>query len=137
MREYLTLLLCLTYSVIHSQFSLTIHIDGVKSQDGHFYVALYDHEDTFRKEEMVFRELILPLNEFNGTLVFEDMPEGDYAVALFHDVNANGKLDTKFLGIPKEPYGFSNNPKITFKAPSFSKCKFHINENTDISIVLK
>ncbi len=137
MREYLTFVLCLTFSVIHSQFSLTIHLDGVKSQEGHFYVALYDHEDTFRKEELVFRELILPLNEFDGKLVFEDMPEGYYAVALFHDVNANGKLDTRFPGIPKEPYGFSNNPKITFKAPNFNKCKFYINENTDISIVMK
>ncbi len=137
MRTCITIVLCLTFSAIYSQYTLTISLEGVKSHDGHFYVAIYDHEDRFRKEEMVFRELILPLSDFDGALVFEDMPEGHYAVTLFHDVNDNGKLDTKFLGIPKEPYGFSNNPRITMKAPSFNKCKFYINQNTEINIELK
>jgi uncharacterized protein (DUF2141 family) len=53
-----------------------------------------------------------------GTLKFKDLPSGTYALALIHDENGNGKLDTTF-GIPREGFGFSNNPAIHFGPPSF------------------
>src|SRR5262245_49789263 len=43
-----------------------------------------------------------------------DVPYGDYGVAVFHDENSNGKMDKYVLGIPLEPYGFSNNVRVTF-----------------------
>jgi uncharacterized protein (DUF2141 family) len=54
-----------------------------------------------------------------GTLRFEGLPSGSYAVALFHDENGNGKVDTRF-GIPTEGVGFSNNPRLIFGPPSFA-----------------
>ena len=53
-----------------------------------------------------------------GTLRFTDLPSGTYALALIHDENGNGRLDTMF-GIPREGFGFSRNPVIRFGAPSF------------------
>ena len=53
-----------------------------------------------------------------GTLLFDDLPSGTYALALIHDENGNGKLDT-MMGIPKEGFGFSKNPAIRFGPPSF------------------
>lgn len=55
---------------------------------------------------------------------FEDIPPGTYALAVVHDENMNGKLDTNLLGIPKEGYGFSNDAKALLGAPTFSAASF-------------
>ena len=48
-----------------------------------------------------------------------DLPAGPYAVAAFHDLNGNGKLDRTALGPPAEPYGFSNDARGNFGPPGF------------------
>jgi uncharacterized protein (DUF2141 family) len=53
-----------------------------------------------------------------ATLQFDNLPSGTYALALIHDENGNGKLDT-MMGIPREGFGFSKNPVIRFGPPSF------------------
>lgn len=52
--------------------------------------------------------------------------QGEYAVAVYHDVNANGELDKRMFGIPKEPYGFSNNFRPRMSAPTFSDCMIKV-----------
>lgn len=51
---------------------------------------------------------------------------GSYGLALYHDENANGKVDKNMLGIPREGFGFSNNPKIFLSAPSYQKVRFSV-----------
>ena len=46
---------------------------------------------------------------------------GDYAVALYQDVNSNGQIDKRLFGMPKEPYGFSNNVRPKFSTPKFER----------------
>lgn len=58
-------------------------------------------------------------------LRFDALPSGAYAVALFHDENRNGRLDTT-LGIPREGFGFSRNPPVRFGAPSFAAARFSV-----------
>lgn len=53
---------------------------------------------------------------------------GNYALALFHDMNSNGKMDKNMFGIPKEPYGFSNDFRPKFSVPKFSDCQFSVGE---------
>ncbi len=65
-----------------------------------------------------------------------DIPPGTYAIKLHIDENENGELDTNFLGIPKEQYGFSNNAKA-FGIPKFESASFQLNEYKKISIDLK
>jgi leucyl/phenylalanyl-tRNA---protein transferase len=59
-------------------------------------------------------------------LVLKDVVPGSYAIKAFHDVDRNGKLDTNFMGIPKEPYGFSNDAMGTFGPPSFEQASFKV-----------
>lgn len=47
------------------------------------------------------------------------VPPGRYAIAVIHDENENQKLDRNILGIPKEGFGFANNPRVTFSTPSW------------------
>ena len=61
----------------------------------------------------------------NGTITFRGVPPGRYALAVFHDANANRKLDT-VLGIPREGFAFSRNPAIRFGAPRFEEVSIEI-----------
>ena len=61
---------------------------------------------------------------------FAGLPHGVYAIAVIHDENSNGKLDT-FAGIPREGFGFSRNPVITFGPPSFKAAGFTLSTDAD------
>ncbi|MEM1119991.1 MAG: DUF2141 domain-containing protein [Bacteroidota bacterium] len=60
--------------------------------------------------------------------IFDNLPKGQYAISCYYDINGNGELDTGFLGIPKEPYAFSNNPSTTFGPPKFEKAMIEVSE---------
>ncbi|MBL7981411.1 MAG: DUF2141 domain-containing protein [Flavobacteriales bacterium] len=63
-------------------------------------------------------------------IVLNDVAPGTYAIKAFHDIDRNGKLDTNFMGIPKEPYGFSNDAMGTFGPPSFEQAAFKVGTGT-------
>jgi uncharacterized protein (DUF2141 family) len=62
-----------------------------------------------------------------GTQLFTGLAHGDYAIAVIHDENNNKKLDT-FAGIPREGFGFSRNPVITFGPPRFAAARFTLSD---------
>ena len=70
------------------------------------------------------------------TILTFDVAPGEYAVAVHHDANANGKLDANFLGIPKEGYGVSNDARPTFRAPKFSEARVVISRDTTLTVRL-
>ncbi|WP_201441917.1 DUF2141 domain-containing protein [Pseudogulbenkiania ferrooxidans] len=68
---------------------------------------------------------------------FQDIAPGTYALAVVHDENMNGKIDTNLLGIPTEGYGFSNDAKALLGTPSFSAARFtYDGRNLDMTIGL-
>jgi uncharacterized protein (DUF2141 family) len=69
-------------------------------------------------------------------ITIKDIQPGNYAVAIFHDVNQNGKLDKNIFGIPTEDYGFSNNARGSFGPPSYKDCSFSFSNNKKIFIKL-
>jgi len=75
--------------------------------------------------------------EHSIEVTIENIPPGEYAISIFHDENDNGKLDTNFIGIPKEPYGFSNNPVIKLRPPTFMEAKFVHRQLTHLAIKVK
>ncbi len=64
------------------------------------------------------------------------LPAGEYAIALFQDLNENGALDSNILGIPSEPYGFSNNARGKFGPAKFTQAAFSITENQKITLTI-
>jgi uncharacterized protein (DUF2141 family) len=86
---------------------------------------------------------ILNIRNSTGTVacaLFEsaDIAPGAYALAVIHDENMNGKLDTNWPGIPTEGYGFSNDAKALFSAPSFSAARFlYDGRSLDLTIGLQ
>ena len=68
---------------------------------------------------------------------FPRVPAGVYALSVFHDENLNGRLDTNWLGIPREGVGASNNPKPRMGPPRFAAAEFqHPGASTDLEIIM-
>lgn len=136
MKYILFILLMLPMTVI-AQHTLKLQITNVKNTNGEIRAAMYSNEDDFLKFNKVFKASAEKAVKGNTTLVFKDIPQGTYAVAVFHDENSNEKLDTNFMGIPKEPLGFSIGKMKTFGPPSFKECAFKLESDREISIEIK
>ncbi|SEQ55554.1 Uncharacterized conserved protein, DUF2141 family [Sphingobium sp. YR768] len=105
--------------------SLTMAIDGLRSTKGQILVCVTRSADHFPdcNKDPDKRHFIVPAK--GGTVTLGQAMPGTYAIAIIHDENGNGKLDT-FAGIPREGVGFSRNPAIRFGAPSFKSSSFAI-----------
>ena len=116
-----------------NKVTLTISVTNITEEGGVIYADLFSSEDSFL-EKSYRTEKITAFNK-NGTIVFKNIPQGVYAVSIYHDINNNGKLDENWIGIPKEPVGMSNNPG--FGIPKWKKTKFSITkEDKTISVEL-
>ena len=112
---------------------LTVEITNVASEEGQIILAIYNSSENYDKR-IAFQEV--KLKPEIDTVIFEtNLPDGEYLVMLVHDINNNGKLDTSFIGMPKEPVGLSNYDGKGIPG-KFKKHKFSVNENTEIIIPL-
>lgn len=68
--------------------------------------------------------MMMKIRKTEARCDFEDISSGTYAIAVIHDENMNGKLETNWLGMPTEGYGFSRDAKGLLGAPSFSAASF-------------
>jgi uncharacterized protein (DUF2141 family) len=57
-------------------------------------------------------------------ITLHDVPPGVYAIETYQDINDNDKMDTTWLGLPLEPYGFSRDARPFLSKPPFSQVKF-------------
>lgn len=140
------ILFSLTVLFLQSSFTtfgktpnLHLEITGISKVEGQMMVAIYDHEDAYRKSELnqAVKAKAVPVNTHKMILKL-NLPYGNYGIVVYHDENQNGELDTNFFGIPKERYGFSNNARGRFGPPSFEEIVFNFNPNqTRHSIELK
>lgn len=108
---------------------LVIKIEGLSSNKGMVRVAVYNRPEGFpgdrKKAVKVFS---VPARKEGVQLVLEALAPGRYAVAVLHDENENGVMDTNFIGYPQEGYGMSNNNLPTFRAPTFDEAAFELGE---------
>ena len=106
-----------------------------KFNKGSILIALYESEESYMNESYKSAEVLVKNNK--AKFIFHSLKKGMYAFSFFHDLNNNKKLDTNFLGIPKEPYGFSNNKKGRFGPPKFSEASLEINKNSYYKISIE
>jgi len=103
---------------------LVIEIVGFGSNSGSVKVALWNAAESFLVSDDYVARGEGPIAELAARVVLEDIPHGEYAVSVFHDENDNGKLDTGFMRIPKEPIGTSNNARGRFGPPKYRDARF-------------
>ncbi|MDX6746784.1 DUF2141 domain-containing protein [Polaribacter sp. PL03] len=113
-------------------FNLTVNISGLNSDKGTLMIGLYNKEDSFLKKQ--FKADIVKINNKKSEVIFKNLPKGEYAVSFVHDENDNKKMDTNFLGIPKEDYGCSNNARGFMGPPKYKDAKFQLTANKTIEI---
>jgi uncharacterized protein (DUF2141 family) len=111
---------------------LSLKVENIKKSKGFLMIAVRNE-----KGEDVKLEKVAVTNTPKQTVSITLPSNGEYTIAMFHDVNSNGELDKGMFGQPTEPYGFSNNARETFSEPSLEDQKFTVNGNTSHSIKIK
>ena len=101
---------------------------------GHSLVALYDSKISYDGGETPLASKVKVVAS-EHLVVFKDIPDGQYAVKLYHDDNDNNELDSNMFGIPSEGYGFSNNGG-RFGSPDYRDAKFEVIDKSNIEINL-
>ena len=108
--------------------NLTVRVTGARNAKGKIRVALFRDGKGFpndASQAVRTQAADIDAQTLSAQAVFADLPAAVYAVSVFHDENMNEKLDKNFMGVPKEGYGASDNPKrrwgrLTLTKPSSS-----------------
>jgi len=117
-----------------------VKILNIRNSTGTVACALFESPDGFPIEYLrsATNIMVIKIRKTQARCDFEDIPPGTYALAVIHDENMDGKLDTNWLGVPTEGYGFSNDAKASLGAPSFSAASFpYDGRNLDLTISLE
>ena len=107
------------YSQIDS-CTLIIEITQIRSNNGLIALQLYDNN------QKLITGVIERISHKKCLIIINNLNKADYAIRYFHDENSNDKLDTNWLGLPTEGYGFSNNATATFGVPDFEEWIFKL-----------
>lgn len=116
-----------------NELDIRVTVQNLDTDNGMVFLALYDTEENFLSTSIKGEKSTIIDNK--STAVFKNVPVGTYAISIFHDENNNGKLDSNFMGIPKEDYGCSNDAKGFMGPPKWKDAKFHLNEENQSIII--
>ena len=105
---------------------IEVVITNFRNDKGNAYVILFNKPDGFPDMKKGFTTIGKKIVNRSSSVEFDDLPEGEYAISVFHDENNNKVLDRNFLGIPKEGVGASNNAKGHFGPPKYRDAKFYL-----------
>jgi len=115
--------------------TITVNISNISNSRGDILIGLYNSSSSFTKIDKVYKKGKIDLSKDNiVSYTFENISDGTYAISLFHDENSNNELDTNFLGMPKEGYGFSNNIRPTLRGATFEEAEFKVDRDINLTI---
>ena len=116
-------------SFSESDVEVTLKMENLKPQKSVVFVAVFQNSDTFLGKD---RFKSMKIDNPGETSISKKirLPQGTYGIAVFQDLNENGTLDKNFIGIPNEPYCFSNGAVGRFGPPSWDAAKIKIENNT-------
>ncbi len=94
---------------------------GLRSGDGDVHVAVYDSPETFPDSGEMAADAVVPARPDGVLAAFPGLAPGTYAVAVYHDENANHDFDQGIFGVPLECYAFSNGAYPFLGPPGFDE----------------
>lgn len=127
-RLLMLLIFVLGFNELKAQSNLEIKVLNLRSSNGSVALELVDENDEIMKE--INSKIINQI----CTIIVSDIKDGQYAIRYFHDENSNAELDTNWIGIPKEGYGFSNDAYGNFGPKDFEEWLFEVSGDTEISL---
>ena len=105
--------------------NLTVTVEQVRNSKGEIRFSIFNVPSQFPQgNELDSKDVPAQLGFV--TVQFYNLVLGAYAIAIHHDENSDGEMNTNFIGLPKEGYGFSNNAKVNFAAPAFEAAAFNL-----------
>ena len=111
-----------------SAATVRVDVTGLRSTTGEVRCAMFRNRSGFpRSPEQAELRVAAAIRAGTATCVFEDVKPGPAAISVIHDANNNKKLDFKFGFIPREGLGWSNNPEVRLRPPSFDAARFDVN----------
>jgi uncharacterized protein (DUF2141 family) len=128
-------LLC-SASVPSTANTLNINFEGIESTKGTIYMVMFDSQDAYSNQGKPAFTKVISVNSETASVEISDVSSGTYAIKSFLDINENQQMDTNFVGLPIEQYGFSNNAG-RFGPASFEDAAFEVTGDSNISIRLR
>jgi len=113
-----------TWAYAQANNTISAPMQGLRNNKGEVRCGLFNSAATFRQPGQQMMGVAVPIANQQATCVFNNVPPGTYAIAAFHAENNETQLQTNFLGIPKEGYGFSRNPASSMGPPSFNEAAY-------------
>lgn len=103
-------------------YSILVHVEGVKNDKGSVTIALYDDDPKrFLKKGAKLGHLRVPAIKGITSACVSAPNAGNFAIAVYHDEDGNGKVTKSWIGFPVEGFGFSNNPRVFLTPPDLSE----------------
>lgn len=109
--------------------SVDLTITNIKSDSGEIVIGVFASEEGWKSDNQI-ADARVDAETGEVTLTIDDLPEGEIAFKLYHDVDGDGDLKRGSFGRPVEPYGFSNDAPVRFGPPSWTAAKFQITSET-------
>jgi len=106
--------------------TLEVTVTGFESEAGLLAIALFANADDYATQTNAIRRAWLAIDDGQSHWVVEDLPEGDYALIAYQDLNGNEQIDMRIFGMPKEPVGVSNDARGIFGPPRFKAASFRV-----------
>lgn len=104
---------------------IRVEVDGLRDTRGQVHCALFSSPADFpKKADKAAAQAMSAITHGQAFCELPGVDPGTYAISVFHDGNSNGKLDTNFMGMPREGVGASNNAKGRFGPPKFRDASF-------------
>lgn len=116
---------------------LTVRVVGLRNHAGHVAIAVYNDADAYpedRSKVIASQKVEIDAGSQEIVTTFDDLPPGRYAIAILHDENKSGGMDTNALGMPKEGYGASRNPGPRLGPPLWKDASFELSGPTELTI---
>lgn len=106
--------------------TLVIHVRNVSPKGGTLRLGLYDAKSYPDDDSRPVASADVSAQMGVTTITLNNIPAGTYAIQTFQDFNSNGEMDTSWLGLPQEPYGFSRDARPRLSKPGFERVKFEV-----------
>jgi len=116
--------------------SITLKVKGITKAKGIMNIALFANEEDYSDDENYAFAGEIPVESIDFSIVMEDIPFGTYAIKIFYDEDSNGEFNKNWIGMPKEPFGFSNDAKGRMGPPSFEAAAFKLDSDIELEINL-
>lgn len=123
--------------LLGESYDLEVQIEGIPNSKGTLFIGLFNSSATFPEYGKQMKGVVQSHEGKTHVYRFKNLPKDSYALAVYHDENKNGKLDKNLFGAPTEAYGFSNNARETFSAPSFEAARIKLDRDKKCQIRIK